>query len=97
MLVPRKRILCLAETKSDALLQLVAVSAMGCQLVWPDHSLQQQLGTILPPLVNQMISTTANWQHADCQFEAVIFHGDSHQLQTVCQALAERDGPIIAV
>ncbi|MBL0849310.1 MAG: trifunctional transcriptional regulator/proline dehydrogenase/L-glutamate gamma-semialdehyde dehydrogenase [Candidatus Liberibacter ctenarytainae] len=97
ILVPRGRILCLAETKSDALLQLTAVLAMGCQVVWPDHTIQQQLRALLPPSVNHKITTVDNWKHVDCQFDAVVFHGNSQQLQIVCQEVASRDGPIIMI
>lgn len=96
-LVPRGRILCLAETEADAVIQLAAVLAMGCQVLWPNNAIQQHLQAELPALVNQMIRLTDNWQLTDCQFDGVIFHGDRHQLQTICQAVAERDGPIIAV
>lgn len=96
-LVPRGRILCLAESQSDALLQLAAVLAMGCQVLWPNDAMQQQLHATLPELVNQVITLTDNWQHVDCQFDAVIFHGDCQQLQTICSLVAERDGPIISV
>lgn len=59
--------------------------------------MQQQLHATLPELVNQVITLTDNWQHVDCQFDAVIFHGDCQQLQTICSLVAERDGPIISV
>lgn len=96
-LVPRERILCLAESQSDALLQLTAVLAMGCQVVWPNNATQRQLCAALPESVNEMITLTDNWQQADCQFDAVIFHGESQQLQTICHLVAERDGAIISV
>lgn len=95
--MPRGRILCLAETEADAVIQLAAVLTMGCQVLWPNNAIQQQLQAELPALVNQIIRLTDNWQLTDCQFDGVIFHGDRHQLQIVCQALVERDGPIISV
>ncbi|MDT9587659.1 MAG: trifunctional transcriptional regulator/proline dehydrogenase/L-glutamate gamma-semialdehyde dehydrogenase [Candidatus Arsenophonus melophagi] len=96
-LVPRGKILCLAENQTDTLLQLATALTMGCQVIWPNNTMQQQLHAALPALVSKVITITDNWQHVDCQFDSVIFHGDCQQLQIICAIVAERDGPIISV
>lgn len=54
----------------------------------------------LPQAVQWRVSLAANWQDAqaaDAAFDAVLHHGDSDQLRTVCEQVAQRPGPIVGV
>ncbi len=42
-LMPRERVLCVADNEQDALIQLAAVLAVGCEVLWPDSALQRDL------------------------------------------------------
>ncbi|STK80267.1 trifunctional transcriptional regulator/proline dehydrogenase/pyrroline-5-carboxylate dehydrogenase [Escherichia coli] len=42
-LLPRERVLCIADDEQDALTQLAAVLAVGSQVLWPDDALHRQL------------------------------------------------------
>ncbi len=37
-LMPRERVLCVADNEQDALIQLAAVLAVGCEVLWPDSA-----------------------------------------------------------
>ncbi len=39
----------------------------------------------------------ADWTSPEVAFDAVIHHGDSDQLRTVCEQIAARPGPIVGV
>lgn len=96
-LLPRERVLALADNVEDALIQLAAVTATGCRLLWPEADLQRQLYQQLPVSVQARIDFTADWQQAELAFDAVIFHGDADQLRDLCQSVAQRTGPIVSV
>lgn len=84
--------MCLADNRHDILIQLAAVLAAGCQSLWPSSDIHQQIARELPEQVRQTIQFTKQWQDDPLAIEAVIHHGDSDQLRTVCQTIAQRKG-----
>lgn len=96
-LLPRQRILCLADTEADALTQLAAVLAIGSEVLWPENTIQTDLCRTLPAVVKSRITLTKDWQTANIAFDGVIYHGDADQLRILCEQIAQIDGPIISV
>ncbi|MGV7960911.1 trifunctional transcriptional regulator/proline dehydrogenase/L-glutamate gamma-semialdehyde dehydrogenase [Photorhabdus tasmaniensis] len=96
-LLPRGQVLCLADNQQDTLIQLVATLSVGCQLLWQNDEMHQQLFRQLPDSVRKAITLIRDWQNEDTEFEAVIYHGDSDQLRQVCEHVAQRKGAIISV
>ncbi|HGT2363809.1 TPA: trifunctional transcriptional regulator/proline dehydrogenase/L-glutamate gamma-semialdehyde dehydrogenase [Yersinia enterocolitica] len=96
-LLPRQRILCLADTEADALTQLAAVLAVGSEVLWPESTVQSDLFRALPAVVKSRITLTKDWQAAHIAFDGVIYHGDADQLRILCEQIAQIDGPIISV
>lgn len=94
-LLPRHRILCLADDEADALAQLAAVSSVGSQVLWPDTALHRQLRDALPAAIRSHIVLSEEVYGAE--FDAVIFHGDADRLREVCQQVAAREGAIVSV
>ncbi|EMH4161517.1 trifunctional transcriptional regulator/proline dehydrogenase/L-glutamate gamma-semialdehyde dehydrogenase [Pluralibacter gergoviae] len=96
-LVPRERVLCIADNEEDALIQLAAAAAAGCEVLWPDETLQRSLAKQLPKAVSDRIRFAGRDGIAAAHFDAVIYHGDSDQLRELCQQVAARDGAIVSV
>ncbi|EOM2897204.1 L-glutamate gamma-semialdehyde dehydrogenase [Shigella sonnei] len=96
-LLPRERVLCIADDEQDALTQLAAVLAVGSQVLWPDDALHRQLVKALPSAVSERIQLAKAENITAQPFDAVIFHGDSDQLRALCEAVAARDGAIVSV
>lgn len=96
-LLPRERVLCIADDEQDALTQLAAVLAVGSQMLWPDDALHRQLVKALPSAVSERIQLAKAENITAQPFDAVIFHGDSDQLRALCEAVAARDGAIVSV
>ncbi|MBE0791532.1 hypothetical protein IH724_26550, partial [Escherichia coli] len=96
-LLPRQRILCLADTEADALTQLAAVLAIGSEVLWPENTVQTDLFRTFPAVVKSRITLTKDWQTANIAFDGVIYHGDADQLRILCEQIAQIDGPIISV
>ncbi|HDT4147779.1 TPA: trifunctional transcriptional regulator/proline dehydrogenase/L-glutamate gamma-semialdehyde dehydrogenase [Escherichia coli] len=96
-LLPRERVLCIADDEQDALTQLAAVLAVGSQVLWPDNALHRQLVKALPSAVSERIQLAKAENITAQPFDAVIFHGDSDQLRALCEAVAARDGAIVSV
>ncbi|RZT29580.1 trifunctional transcriptional regulator/proline dehydrogenase/L-glutamate gamma-semialdehyde dehydrogenase [Cupriavidus agavae] len=96
-LLPRERVLCLAQQESDLALQLAAVLAVGAQALWVDTPLAKSLLARLPAAVQSRVRTVSDWTATDIAFDAVLHHGDSDQLRTVCEQVATRPGPIVGV
>ncbi|CAJ0557369.1 unnamed protein product, partial [Mesorhabditis spiculigera] len=97
-ILPRNRVLCLAERKSDLLIQLGAALAVGagvllCESTGDIYPFVKQL----PTDVQARIDITADWTSDTADFDAVIYHGDSDRLRQVSQAIAVRPGAIIGV
>ena len=96
-LLPREHVLCLADERSDLLAQLAAVLAVGCQVLWQESTLTQELFATLPKAVQQRITLLNQWSSSETVFDAILHHGDSDQLREVCQLAAQRPGAIIGV
>ncbi|HCI9678049.1 TPA: hypothetical protein NQF60_005133, partial [Klebsiella pneumoniae] len=96
-LMPRERVLCVADNEQDALIQLAAVLAVGCEVLWPDSALQRDLAKKLPREVSERIRFAKAEQLPGQAFDAVIYHGDSDQLRELCEQVAARDGAIVSV
>jgi len=96
-LLPRERVLCLAQTESDLALQLGAVLAVGAQALWVDTPVAKSLLARLPAAVQSRVRMVSDWKSSDTDFDAVLHHGDSDQLRTVCEQVATRPGPIVGV
>ena len=78
-------------------LQLGAVLTVGAQAVWPENPVARGLFARLPKGVQSRVRMVADWTAADIAIDAVLHHGDSDQLRTVCEQVAARPGPIIGV
>ena len=94
-LLPRSRVLCIAKLDSDRLIQLAAVTTCGSRVLWPDDQEHRQLFASLPDAVRNGIDLSP--QAISESYDAVIYHGDTDQLSTLCQQVAERSGPIAIV
>jgi len=97
ILLPRERVLCLADNEEDALVQLAACCAVGSMVLWPEDDLHRQLAKQLPPAVSARISHARPDSLLNMPFDAVIYHGDSDQLRTLCEQVAAREGAIVSV
>ena len=93
-LLPRTRVLCLADAEADRLVQLAAVLAVGSRAVWPGAA--AALAARLPAEVQAQIDQGAEQTLAG-DFDAVIHHGDGPALLRVVAHLATRPGPIVGV
>lgn len=96
-LLPRERVLCLADDEHDALTQLAAVLAVGSQALWSDDAFHRDLAKRLPAAVAARVQFAKAETLMAQPFDAVIFHGDSDKLRTVCEAVAAREGAIVSV
>ncbi|CAI0754061.1 Bifunctional protein putA [Serratia rubidaea] len=96
-LLPRERVLCLADNDADALTQLAAVLAVGSQVLWPEAELQRTLYRRLPNEVQARIAFTKDWQSDKVEFDAAMHHGDADQLRNLCEQIAQRSGAIVSV
>ncbi|WP_105635008.1 trifunctional transcriptional regulator/proline dehydrogenase/L-glutamate gamma-semialdehyde dehydrogenase [Cronobacter dublinensis] len=96
-LLPRERVLCLADNEQDLLVQLAAVTSAGSRVLWPDESLQRTLAKQLPAAVNAVIDFAKQDVLFSQSFDAVIYHGDSDQLRALCEKVAAREGAIVSV
>ncbi|ELY2907827.1 trifunctional transcriptional regulator/proline dehydrogenase/L-glutamate gamma-semialdehyde dehydrogenase [Cronobacter dublinensis] len=96
-LLPRERVLCLADNEQDLLVQLAAVTSAGSRMLWPDESLQRTLAKQLPAAVNAIIDFAKQDVLFSQSFDAVIYHGDSDQLRALCEKVAAREGAIVSV
>ena len=96
-LMPRERVLCVADNEQDALVQLAAAMATGCEVLWPDDALHRDLAKQLPKAVSARIHFTKADALLTQPFDAVIYHGDSDQLRELCEQVAARSGAIVSV
>ncbi|QLC74682.1 trifunctional transcriptional regulator/proline dehydrogenase/L-glutamate gamma-semialdehyde dehydrogenase [Pseudomonas sp. LPB0260] len=94
-LLPRERVLGLADQRSDLLAQLAATLAVGSRALWLES--QRALYAELPKEVQKRIELVADWSTVDAEFDAILHHGDSDQLREVCQLAAQRRGAIVSV
>ena len=96
-LLPRERVVCLADNEQDALVQLAAVTAVGSRALWQDDELHRALARKLPAAVQSRIDFAVDPLAQHSEFEAVIYHGDADQLRAVCETVAAREGAIVSV
>ena len=96
-LLPRERVLCLADADGDLLTQLAAALAVGCRVLWQDTPATRKLLAQLPSGVQQGIQLVGDWTTSELSFDAILHHGDSDQLREVCQKAAQRPGAIVGV
>lgn len=96
-LMPRERVLCVADNEQDALVQLAAAMATGCEVLWPEDALHRDLAKQLPKAVSARIHFAKPDAMLAQPFEAVIYHGDSDQLRELCEQVAARSGAIVSV
>ena len=96
-LMPRERVLCVADNEQDALIQLAAATATGCEVLWTEDALHRDLAKQLPKAVSARIRFAKADTLLAQPFDAVIYHGDSDQLRELCEQVASRSGAIISV
>ncbi|MDH4549776.1 trifunctional transcriptional regulator/proline dehydrogenase/L-glutamate gamma-semialdehyde dehydrogenase [Pseudomonas sp. BN607] len=96
-ILPREHVLCLADNEADLLAQLAAVLAVGSSAVWADGEPGKALRARLPRELQAKVKLVADWNKDEVAFDAVIHHGDSDQLRSVCQQVAKRSGAIVGV
>ncbi len=96
-LLPRERVLCLADNDDDRLIQLAAVTSVGSRVLWPEEPAARALFSALPAVVQQRIDFAADVLAETAAFDAVIYHGDADQLRELCQQVAAREGAIVSV
>ncbi|PYC27328.1 trifunctional transcriptional regulator/proline dehydrogenase/L-glutamate gamma-semialdehyde dehydrogenase [Aquipseudomonas alcaligenes] len=94
-LLPRERVLNLAEERADLLAELAATLAVGSHALWPES--QRSLFAELPKEVQKRIALVADWTGGDAEFDAILHHGDSDQLREVSRQAAQRKGAIVSV
>jgi len=97
LLLPRERVLSLADSEADRLCQLAAGLAVGNHLYWPDSEENRTLRGTLPRGVQDRISLVRDWSSDSFSVDALLYHGDAEQLRAISQQIARRSGPIIAV
>jgi RHH-type proline utilization regulon transcriptional repressor/proline dehydrogenase/delta 1-pyrroline-5-carboxylate dehydrogenase len=95
LLMPRSAVLCLASSDADRLVQLAAVLAVNSQAVWPRDA--EALFERLPEPVRQHVRIAQDWTSPKTEFDAVLHHGDAHELRRLSHEMAKRPGPIVGV
>ncbi|MDH5537958.1 MAG: trifunctional transcriptional regulator/proline dehydrogenase/L-glutamate gamma-semialdehyde dehydrogenase [Rhizobacter sp.] len=93
--LPRHRVLCLAETDADRLTQLAAVLAVGSSAMWPADA--GALRERLPDHARERVALAQDWTGASVHFDAMLHSGSIDSLRATADALAERPGPIVGV
>ena len=73
------------------------VTAVGCEILWPESALHRELAKKLPREVSERLHFAKPEMLTAQAFDAVIYHGDSDQLRELCEQVAARDGAIISV
>jgi RHH-type proline utilization regulon transcriptional repressor/proline dehydrogenase/delta 1-pyrroline-5-carboxylate dehydrogenase len=90
---PRGSVLCVAATPSGARVQLAAVLATGNRALFAGAA-GEALVAALPASLKAYAGVR---KQADAAFDAVLFEGDSDELQTLVKEVAQRPGPIVSV
>ncbi|WP_027349448.1 trifunctional transcriptional regulator/proline dehydrogenase/L-glutamate gamma-semialdehyde dehydrogenase [Halotalea alkalilenta] len=96
-LLPRERVLCLADHDQDLLTQLAALLAVGSKAIWVENEQSRRCLAQLPEELCERIELVDDWQADGVEFDAVLHHGDSDALLDVCRAVSARPGPIVSV
>jgi RHH-type proline utilization regulon transcriptional repressor/proline dehydrogenase/delta 1-pyrroline-5-carboxylate dehydrogenase len=94
-LLPREAVLCVAADPADWLRQLAAVLAVGSEAVVQENPAIEAVLRGLPAAVQSRVRVVAGLDGA--AFDAVLHHGDSDHLRSICEGLARRAGPIVGV
>ncbi|MXP67341.1 trifunctional transcriptional regulator/proline dehydrogenase/L-glutamate gamma-semialdehyde dehydrogenase [Pantoea sp. Aalb] len=94
-LIPKDCVLCLSNNEQDILIQLAAVISVGSRIIWQNDELHSTLRSSLPYEVQKYIKLTDNVLHE--KFDAVIYHGNTSQLNKLCKDIASIDRSIITV
>lgn len=97
MLSPRRRVLCIAGTEGDWLVQLAAVVALNSRAVCEKSAAIRDVLVRLPRVVRDRVELIDDWTAGCAEFDAVLYHGDAAGLQSVMKKLADRRGPIVSV
>ncbi|MGK0149639.1 trifunctional transcriptional regulator/proline dehydrogenase/L-glutamate gamma-semialdehyde dehydrogenase [Pseudomonas putida] len=98
VILPRERILGVAEQAQDLLTQLAAALAVGTRMLWlGDSRVSRELFQQLPQSVKNRIDFCDDWRADGVHFDAVLHHGDSDKLRELCKAVAQRPGAIVGV
>lgn len=90
---PRGTVLCVAATPGGARAQFAAVLATGNRALFAGAA-GEALVAALPASLKAHASVR---KQADAPFDAVLFEGDSDELQTLVKDVAQRPGPIVSV
>ena len=93
--LPRERVLCLADDELDRLVQLAAVLAVGACALWPLGA--SETWRRLPAEVRAQVALTPDWTDPAMRFDAVLHHGSAQGLHDISRQVAARPGPIVAV
>ncbi|WP_179403344.1 trifunctional transcriptional regulator/proline dehydrogenase/L-glutamate gamma-semialdehyde dehydrogenase [Burkholderia guangdongensis] len=90
---PRGTVLCVAATQSGVRAQFAAVLATGNRALFAGAA-GEALYAALPASLKAHAGVR---KQADAPFDAVLFEGDSDELQTLVKEVAQRPGPIVSV
>ncbi len=91
----RGRVLCIAPSDDDRLVQLAAVLAVGAEALWPACAVP--LLQRLPPAVRRHVTSCPEPLAANVDFDAMLLHGDTTQASTWAGRLADRRGCIVGL
>ncbi|RKG35391.1 trifunctional transcriptional regulator/proline dehydrogenase/L-glutamate gamma-semialdehyde dehydrogenase [Acinetobacter guerrae] len=96
MMLPRKRVLALAQNELDLIHQMLAIFAVNSQVALLEgHMFLQKFAQQLPTAVRQAIFEIGHVEHGD--FDAVLHHGSNEELQTLQAQIAKRKGAIVGI
>ena len=96
VVLPRKRVLSLAEQEQDQIQQLAAIFAVGSQpVVLAENTFVLKYLSKMPKEIAQRFAVIRNIESGD--FDAVLHHGTQAQLQHLQTQIAGRSGAIIGV
>ncbi|EPX3220654.1 trifunctional transcriptional regulator/proline dehydrogenase/L-glutamate gamma-semialdehyde dehydrogenase, partial [Acinetobacter baumannii] len=96
IILPRHRVLSIADTEQDQLHQLLAIFAVGSQAaVMPNSPLLAKHKQTLPKDVLDAITTIKNITTDD--FDAVLHHGNREEIFSLQQEIASRSGAIVGI
>lgn len=96
IILPRHRVLSIADTEQDQLHQLLAIFSVGSQAaVMPNSPLLAKHKQTLPKDVLDAITTIKNITTDD--FDAVLHHGNREEIFSLQQEIASRSGAIVGI
>ncbi|SSQ38886.1 bifunctional proline dehydrogenase/pyrroline-5-carboxylate dehydrogenase [Acinetobacter baumannii] len=96
IILPRHRVLSIADTEQNQLHQLLAIFAVGSQAaVMPNSPLLAKHKQTLPKDVLDAITTIKNITTDD--FDAVLHHGSREEVLSLQQEIASRSGAIVGI